>query len=470
MVNATDPDLLYAPRVELVALIQAQHTTLATQEATIATLSARIADLERRLGSSGGGGMPGTKPAAATRSKATGAPRRKRPRGFARRRMTPTRQVEHAADQCPHCATALTGGWVVRRREVIDLPAAPVEVVEHVIRARRCPTCTRVVRPRVDLSEVVAGQQRLSARVVSLIATLREVGRLPVRTIQWLLATVHDLQVSAGTIVAASARVAEMGTAAVAAIRDQVRTSAAVAMDETGWRENGVNSYVWIAATPTARYFVHGRRTGAMVDTILGDQFAGAIGCDFYAAYHHYPGAKQRCWAHLLREMHDLTVAYPGDGALARWKRAVQRLYQVTTHLAAPGAAAAAAAATATATGPAPPRGQVQTQQGAEARLAALCQPVADDPTAVHAKLCRRILRHLSELFVFVTEPAVPSTNNLAERSLRPVVTARKISGGTRSPAGTATKMATASLFGTWQLQGHNPLLACQTLLLAPSL
>lgn len=454
MVNATDPDLLYAPRAALVALIQAQQAVLSGHAATIATLSARIADLEARLGSSGGHGMPGTKPAAARRSKATGVPRRKRPHGYARGRMAPTRQVEHAAEQCPHCAGPLTGGWVVRRREVIDLPAAPVEVVEHVIRARRCPTCTRVIRPRVDVSDVVAGQQRLSARVVSLIATLREVGRLPVRTIQWLLATVYDLQVSVGAIVGASARVGTAGAATVMAIRDQVRASAAVAMDETGWRENGVNGYVWTAATPTARYFVHGRRTGAMVDTILGDQFAGAIGCDFYAAYHHYPGAKQRCWAHLLREVHDLLGAYPGDAALAQWKRAVQRLYRVATR------AASASGTT---------HARVRAQQTAEAHLAALCQPVADDPTAVHAKLCRRILRHLSELFVFVVEPAVPATNNLAERSLRPLVTARKISGGTRSPAGTATKMATASLFGTWHLQGQNPLLAAQSLLLSPS-
>jgi hypothetical protein len=455
MVDATDPDLVYAPRAELVALIAAQHATLAAQEATIATLTARVTDLERRLGSSGGAGMPGTKPAA-TRSKATGAPRRKRPHGYARRRMPPTRQVEHVAEQCPHCATPLTGGWVARRREVIDLPTTPMEVVEHVIRARRCPTCARVVRPRVDLSGVVAGRQRLSARVVSLIATLREVGRLPVRTIQWLLATAHGLHLSAGTIVAASARVAKAGAATVAGIRDEVRASPAVAMDETGWRENGVNGYVWTAATPTVRYFVHGRRTGAMVDTILGDQFAGAIGCDFYAAYHHYPGAKQRCWAHLLREVHDLTVAYPGDAALARWKRTVLRLYRTMTRAAASDHGTAHA--------------RVRARQAAEVRLAALCQPVADDATAVHAKLCRRILRHLSELFVFVSEPAVPATNNLAERSLRPVVTARKISGGTRSPAGTATKMATASLFGTWQLQGQHPLVACQTLLLTPSL
>ena len=98
----------------------------------------------------------------------------------------------------------------------------------------------------------------------------------------------------------------------------------------------------------------------------------------------------------------------------------------------------------------------------------ALCHPFLDDPLAVQRKLCRRVERFLPELFVFVAEPAVPADNNAAERSLRHLVTQRKISGGTRSPRGTATKMALSSLFGTWQVQGLNPLLACRQLLISP--
>ena len=45
------------------------------------------------------------------------------------------------------------------------------------------------------------------------------------------------------------------------------------------------------------------------------------------------------------------------------------------------------------------------------------------------------------ELFVFVAHPQVPPDNNAAERSVRPVVISRKISGGTRSERGTETKV-----------------------------
>ena len=103
-------------------------------------------------------------------------------------------------------------------------------------------------------------------------------------------------------------------------------------------------------------------------------------------------------------------------------------------------------------------------------RLLALCRPCLDDPLAVQGKLCRRIDKHLKELFVFVAEPEVPPDNNAAERSLRPLVISRKISGGTRSNQSTGAKMTLSSLFGTWRAQGQNPLTACRQLLTSPQL
>ena len=102
--------------------------------------------------------------------------------------------------------------------------------------------------------------------------------------------------------------------------------------------------------------------------------------------------------------------------------------------------------------------------------MLALCQPSLTDATAPQGTLCRRIAEYLPELFVFVADPAVPSTNNEAERSLRHLVTSRKISGGTRSQAGSETKLALASLFGTWRAEGRNPFLACRRLLAEPPL
>ena len=190
-----------------------------------------------------------------------------------------------------------------------------------------------------------------------------------------------------------------------------------------------------------------------MVDEALGEEFAGVLVSDFYAACHHYDGPKQRCWAHLLRDIHDQRALYPDDHRLGRWADAVNLIYRQAKTFTHPSERQRRSAALAL-----------------ERRLLTLCRPYLDDPAAPQARLCRRVENHIKELFVFVAQPEVPSDNNAAERSLRPLVTSRKISGGTRSQQGTETKMTLASIFGTWRAQGLNPLTTCRQLLASPQL
>jgi len=77
--------------------------------------------------------------------------------------------------------------------------------------------------------------------------------------------------------------------------------------------------------------------------------------------------------------------------------------------------------------------------------------------------------RFLPELFVCVAVPGVPAHTNLAERLVRPLVVARKISDGSRSPKGSETRMGLASLFGTWTAQHLNPFRQCLILLTSSS-
>ena len=313
------------------------------------------------------------------------------------------------------------------------------------------------------------GQQRRGVNLLSLIATLREEGQLPIRSVQWYLDTVHQLRLSVGAIVSAIHRTAQRAQPAVAQVLDRIRASPVVHADETGWREDGANGYVWTCSTPTERYFpcssqgqaLRRGRGKAVVDEALSDAFSGVLVSDCYAAYHHYDGPKQRCWAHpcssqgqaLLRDIHDLRARYPDAAPLARWADAVHGIYdraKACTH---------------------PQAKRRRTAQLAlERQLLALGQPFRHDPSATQAKLCRRIERQLRELFVFVAEPAAPPDNNAAERSLRHLVVSRKTSGGIRSEQGTERKMTLASLFGTWHAQGLNPLAACRQLLISPLL
>ena len=382
-------------------------------------------------------------------------------------------------ENCPDCGTHLTGGWTQRTREVIELPVAPVQVTEHVYIARTCPACRRRCTPPAELDGVVLGQQRLGVNLLSLIATLREEGRLPIRSVRWYLDTVHQLPLSVGAIVSAIHRTAQRAQPMVAGILDRVRASPVVHADETGPTKPagvraGPTATSGLSAPPPSGIFCGGvgakqSWTRRVVDQALSDAFSGVLVSDCYAAYHHYDGPKQRCWAHpcssqgqaLLRDIHDQRTRYPKDAALARWAAAVHQLYVA-----------------AKACNHHEPWQRRVAQLAWERKLLAICRPFLADPSAVQGKLCRRIERHIKslprtgygELFVFVAEPAVPSDNNAAERSLRHLVVSRKISGGTRSEQGPKSKIALASTFGTWRAQGLNPLAACRQLLVSPRL
>jgi hypothetical protein len=162
---------------------------LAWQAAEVATLRASVAELTARVGDllaaeaapaedpdEGGGagtiprGMPGLKPATPTRPAPT---RRRRGRGYGRVRMVPTVRHEHALGHCPRCRIPLTGGTVVRTREVIEVPLGPPIVTEHVYLERRCACCGGCWSPGPEVDGLVVGQGRLGVGVLSLIAWLR---------------------------------------------------------------------------------------------------------------------------------------------------------------------------------------------------------------------------------------------------------------------------------------------------------
>src|SRR5947209_6225496 len=82
-------------------------------------------------------------------------------------------------------------------REVIELPAAPIAVVEHHLITRYCPACAAWKTPRLPAG-MALGQSRIGVRLASLVGTLRTVHRLPLAQIQHLLETLYGLHLSVG--------------------------------------------------------------------------------------------------------------------------------------------------------------------------------------------------------------------------------------------------------------------------------
>lgn len=451
----------------LLALVRELRDRVAALETENARLRAEVAALrgDDLLATGAGAG-------------AAGAPSRKRPPRWAkanvvvvarcrprqrrapvpgRRRDVPERIVLHAPAVCPDCAAPLGRGRLVGRRQVIDLPPIRAEVVEHRILERTCRRCGARCRGTIpDLGEQVGAHRRVAWPVAAWVAVLRTKLRLPLAHLRWLLEQGWGLRLSVGEVSELVAEAARAGQPAYEALLGAARASPVVHIDETGWRENGRNGWVWTLSTPTIRFFQYSRsRAGAVAARLLGEEGAAVVVSDFYSAYDRLERIQQRCWAHLLRDVHEVAETHRHDRGVVAWAAGVRDIYD----------RAVLWAAEATTTGTRPILRE-RARDRFEAELVAHCraQP-ADAPQTV---LCARVERYRAELFVFVADPAVPPTNNAAERALRPLVVARKISGGTRSDRGTATRMVLQSLVATWEVRGLDPVAELLALLRAP--
>ena len=374
--------------------------------------------------------------------------RKRRKDSSVRRRDEPTEIVQHAVETCPDCGRRLSGGWLHKRRQVIEIPEATVRIIEHQAIARKCGVCGKTHLPKMNLDGQVIGKMRIGIRAMSLVAQLATVCRMPVAQIQGLLNTVYKLHLSAGEISAILQTTARIGEEEYGRLRDEIRGSPVVHADETGWREDGVNSYIWSFSSPVVRYFVHKTsRAAEVAKGVLGEGFKGKLVCDFYSAYGALDVVCQRCWVHLLRDLKKLKEAYPDKPDVDEWTQRIRDVYERAKSFESD-----------------IPRQRLKAKMILERKLMSLALPYIGS-TKPQRVLAQRIEKHLAELFVFVEDPRVPSDNNAAERSVRPSVIARKISGGTRSENGSTTRMILMSLFGTWNLRGLDTFAECHRLL-----
>ena len=449
-------------RVELIALVLKLHETSQAQEKQIAEFksvvqgqSQRIAELEVEIARLRGGGSStplSKKPSVARKEKGS---RKKRKQSFSRHSLRPTRVIHHALEICPDCGRRLSKGSPKWRHQVVEIPKVKVEVTDHLFFESYCGVCRKRYSPdpAVLLAGVVVGKKSVGIGLMSLIGYLKTVCRVPIGQIQRLVGVLWDLSISKGEIAEILHDVAELGESAYDELLEAVRGSPVMHADETGWREDGVNGYIWSFSNPEVRYYTYRHSRGALVaKEVLCDKFVGTLVSDFYAAYNFYDGPKQRCWVHMLRALKELAEKNPDLPDVASWKLAVADLYDRAKESA-----------------------KVQHTQLERSRLKAdfelellgLCKPYIGVQTAVQRVLAERMDGFIGELFTFVADPAVPSENNAAERAVRPAVVARKISGGSRSARGSKTCSILRTLFETWALQGRNTIDACREMITA---
>ena len=151
---------------------------------------------------------------------------------------------------------------------------------------------------------------------------------------------------------------------------------------------------------------------------------------------------KQKCLAHLLRELMDSARDAPAFAAGAfvrRAKRLIREMLALKRRWDRMG-----------------DRPYVTRVIGLENRLQRLAEAEYDDDEPNARRIAARMRRHRTELTAFLWDRDLDGTNNAAERALRPAVVMRKVTGGSRSAAGAAAWAKVASLVRTARQQGRD--------------
>jgi transposase len=231
---------------------------------------------------------------------------------------------------------------------------------------------------------------------------------------------------------------------------DKVRSLAVAHADETSWRQDGKSFWVWFAGdNDLAAFHLDEHRSTEAAQAVLSQHFAGTLVADAYASYNGvHPKHRQSCLAHIKTKAKELDQELAllkgkaADPQARHFCQAVQGLVHdacQTHHRLSQG----------------PWRAKAAKKQGRalRARLRRLC---ASPLRYARAESFRQRLRGKEQklLFTCFDRPKVPPTNNLAERSLRPVVIMRRVIQGTRSQSGSENHSVLRSLVETAKRQG----------------
>lgn len=448
-----------------VAELKAANTALAAENQT---LSRRVEELTAKLREAAGGDKA---------ADGDNLPPFAKPGKPARRRKTPGRKAGHPAAlrptpeqidvhqdvplpadpqgrvSCPRCNACLLE---VKEHERIVEDIIPQQVVVKCYHTQSgwCPCCRKVVESRAREQPPAAnlphGQLGLNALATGVL--LRITHRLPFRQVSQIFANLPGLTVSPGAITRQVQRIAGWLEKEVDDLTLQIRAAPQVYADESGWRTDGKNGFIWAVTTPTQTlYHIDDSRGGKVIRELLGDCFGGTLVSDFYSAYATMDCKKQKCLTHLLREFKESAEKFPAFAAgnfYPKAKRLVKEMLLLKS------------------------RWDKMSDERytsrvcrLEARLDQLADASYDEPN--EKRIAKRMGKHRKELTAFLWEKELDGTNNAAERAIRPAVVARKISGGSRSEKGADAFAKLASLLRTASQQGKNLLGTIKGMLMA---
>ena len=326
-------------------------------------------------------------------------------------------------EHCPDCGHKVRRtGKIVQRLQQMELVELPVEVTEHQAERVWCPRCKKYHDTPLPEPLVKAGL--LGPRLTALVGWFKCRGRDSYSTMAEFLRDVARRPVSRGLLAKAiqkvSAALEEPYEALAAALVSQPRLN----VDETGHPENKKRMWTWVCrAAEFTVFHIAPSRGSKVLRALLGKEFKGVLGCDYFSAYHKYMGdyhvLVQFCLAHLIRDLKFLTTL--SDMVIVRWAKkmlsGLRRLFRVIHR-----------------------RESMLPEKFqralTKARDVLLVRGKRGPPRREVQNLVQRFKEHGEAYFRFVTTPGIGPTNNLAEQALRFVVIDRRLTQGTRSVRG----------------------------------
>jgi len=339
----------------------------------------------------------------------------------------PPEQIDHfqsyQLEYCPDCGHQVRPtkriAQVLQQLELVELP---VQVTEHQALVVWCPRCRK--HHATPLPEALTRAGLLGPRLTALTGWFKSRGHDSYSTMAEFLRDVARRPVSRGLLAKAiqkvSAALAKPYETLTAALVQQPRLN----VDETGHPENKQRMWTWVLRADEFTVFhIDPSRGSQVLLALLGEEFKGVLGCDYFSAYHKYMGLSdvrvQFCLAHLIRDLKFLTTL--SDGVTIRWAKkmlaGMRRLFGVIHRR--------------------QKMTPAQFQRALErARDVLLQRGQRGPPRGEVQNLVERFKQHGDAYFRFVTTPGIEPTNNLAEQALRCVVIDRRLTQGTRSVRG----------------------------------
>ena len=354
---------------------------------------------------------------------------------------------EHKLEYCPHCGTAVNDPVEKRTKYVEEIPPVKPVVTEHTIHRYWCSSCKKIVEP--VFTEAMP-HDNIGLRVYLFTAYMHYALGVSVGNLVKILNQFFQFRLSPGALTKGWQRVARLLRPEYQSLRRKAKKSAVLNIDETGWRLNGDNYWLWCFTNKTLCYYVIAKSRGSIViKKVLGKIFQGTLVCDFWSAYNKFLAwAKQRCFFHIFTDLEK--VDKRNDSVEWEWFRCqiysllqkAVRLWEGKANLS--------------------PEQFQRRQADLEKHFDRVINMGYNDADC--RRLCGRFQEHRGELFTFMNIDGVSPYNNHAEQQMRKPVMARRICQQNRSAKGAEAQSILMSIFRTAELQGKNPILTVSEL------